>query len=94
MDSLVLVGLLKGANRIPPEHYHLITQCKSLINWDGWEVLVSHCYREANQVADKLANLGVDINNGCMIYESPPVEVRDCLFADSVGASWPRMITS
>ena len=42
-----------------PEHKPLITQCKNLIEQSDWEVKVPHCYREANQVVDKLANLGI-----------------------------------
>jgi len=67
----------------------LIPQCKQLIAKDDWEVQVSYWYREANQVVDRLANLGID-REGVTYYDSPPKETLDVLHADFVGATWPR----
>ena len=51
---------------------------------------ISHCFREANRVADKLANIGVGLDTQCMFYDTPIPVVQDLLFADSIGVSWPQ----
>jgi len=56
---------------------------------DG-EIIISHCYRETNQVAGLFANLGVKYNASAAIFESPPTEVYDALHADRLGVAWPR----
>jgi len=42
-----------------------IIQGKELIDREGWEVKVSHSYRAANRVADKLTSL--EIGNGLVV---------------------------
>ena len=59
-----------------------------------WEVHLTHWFREANKVADTLANIGVNLNVPCMLFRQPPREVMDALFADAVGVEWPRKIRS
>ena len=64
-----------------------------MIEWEGWEVKISHCFREANQVADMLAKMGIEGMLGLTIYRVSPVKTRDALYADSVGVSWPRHVS-
>jgi len=59
---------------------------------EGWDVQLSHCFREVNQVADRLAKLGMDMSLGVLIHRDPPVEIRNALYADKTGVSWPRVI--
>lgn len=56
------------------------------------ETTITHCFREANKVADMLANIEVSLSTKLTLFETPPQEVRDVLFADTVGARWRRMI--
>jgi len=53
-------------------------------------VKISHCYREANQVADILANMGCDGTLGVIIHRVPPTGVGEALYVDSLGVYWPR----
>jgi len=46
--------MLRGSGNWNPVHKPLITQCKKLIGRYDWEVKITQCYREANQVAEKL----------------------------------------
>ena len=46
---------------------------------------LSHCYREANQVADILAKMGNEEMVGVKLYSSPLVETRNAVLADFVG---------
>jgi len=91
-DSCVLVGMLRGELKTHPAYGVVIKQCKDLLRAEGWETKITHCYREANLVADKLANLGVILDGNFMLFECPPREVLDVLFADAVGVGWPRLI--
>ena len=94
MDSQVVVNMLTRQAEWPPEHKFILLRCKKLLDWDGWEVRLSHCFREANQVADILARLGTSLGFGVTCYSNPPREVRDALHADRVGVSWPRFVKS
>jgi len=59
IDSSVLVGILTDHSNGHPGYRFLIQQCKQLLDWAEWEVRITHCFRETNQVADKLANIGI-----------------------------------
>ena len=67
----------------------LLQKCTGLLEWAGWEVKFNHCFREANQVADFLANLGCEGSVGVTIHSSPPIGVGEALYADSLGVFWP-----
>ena len=56
------------------------------------EVCISHCFREANRVADKLANIGIDGKSDFAFFSIHPKEVLDLMYADNVGAAWPRLV--
>ena len=67
-DSNAVVGKLNNPISCHAEFSPLIDQCRLLIEWEGWEVKLSHCFRETNQVADKLAKLGLDMSIGVLIH--------------------------
>ena len=77
LDSKVLVEMLKGIRSLCPQHKFILQQCKDLIAWEDWEIRVTHCFREANQVADRLANLGITASLGTTSFHVLPLEVRD-----------------
>ena len=59
-----------------------------------WSVQIVHCYREANRVIDRMANLAHDPEvkeEGMRIYQDPPTCCRAELAADMKGVSFPRM---
>jgi len=89
-DSMQVVSILNAATVNNRENIFLIQQCRQLLGWTGWTVKVSHCLREANQVADKLATIGSEGRLGLTILAIPPSEVHELLYADSRGFSWPR----
>ena len=71
-----------------PKYSFPLHQCNHMIEWEGWEVKVSHCFREANQVADILAKMGSEGMLGVTIHRAPLVGTRDALYADSVSVLW------
>ena len=85
-----MVGMLRGNGSWNPIDKPLITQYKQLIARDDWEVKGSHCYREANWVADRVANPGIDTEVGTMSFDFQSKEILDVLLADLVRAVWPR----
>ncbi|KAK9139538.1 hypothetical protein Scep_009219 [Stephania cephalantha] len=83
-DSLEAIELIKGKVR---ERYYvaaLVADCKKLINQD-WSVRIVHITKEANQVADHMANLAVDSSFNYETMASPPDSVQPFLLADSMG---------
>lgn len=72
-----------------PSTNPLIMQCKETIAQGDWEIKISHWYKEANEVADRLANLGITRDVGVVYFNMPPQEAIDVLNADAVGAVGP-----
>ena len=93
LDSSVVVDILQNST-FPPENYSLVRQCTDLLSSTGWQVRVSHCYREANKVADKLVNIGVRLNSHFMYLDSPPKEVHALLAQDIVGVAWSHFFAN
>jgi ribonuclease HI len=56
------------------------------------EVHFQHVYREANKVADWLANLGCNLANGTTLFEYPPREVQSLVDDDVLEVSTSRII--
>jgi len=94
VDSRVVVTLLTTMGFRRSEYHGLIHQCRTLLAWECWETRITHCFREANQVADRLANIGVQGSPGVTMYSRPPREVHEALFSDRMGALWPRQLHS
>lgn len=91
IDSQLVVNMLKSNSARNTEHTPIIAYCRYLIKQQDWEVIIGHCYRETNKVADKLTNMVVSCSSSCTIFDTPPREVTPLLFADNVGVSWPRL---
>ena len=67
------------------------------LHYRDWEAKIDHCYREANPVADHLANIGatgVDQKSAMIVYACPPNSVLNKLFEDIYGAFCPRVISN
>ncbi|KAJ1415896.1 Small GTPase superfamily [Sesbania bispinosa] len=82
-DSSVAVKLLQDG--FPPTH-----PCKALLSAilnlmeDHWQVIITHTYREANIVADWLANSTYNYPHGTHILEHPPRGILDLLRVDAL----------
>jgi len=48
VDSMLVVGMLKGELKVNIRRHALVQQCKDLIDSSNWEVIISHCFREAS----------------------------------------------
>ena len=92
VDSIIVVGLLKGNMTCSARNNAIVQRCRSLLGSPAWEVVMVHCFREANQVVDDLANLGIGLDCEFMYFNDPPREVSTSLYADREGAKFSRFI--
>ena len=69
----------------------LVRLCYGFISRD-WLVKFSHVYREANYLADGLANYAFSLSLGLHYFESVPEPVASVLLEDCNGVSRTRQI--
>ncbi|XP_071902237.1 uncharacterized protein [Coffea arabica] len=70
-DSRVLVGIIQRRFRCP---WQIRPEIEQIWDLAATGVRVSHCYREANRVADILANVGVSHpQQGYIMYDSTSI---------------------
>ncbi|KAG7593917.1 AAA+ ATPase domain [Arabidopsis thaliana x Arabidopsis arenosa] len=91
VDSSLLVGFL--TTEIGDSHplSFLVRFCHAFISRD-WIVQVTHVYREANRLADGLANYAFSLPLGFHAFVSVPIVVDSILRDDVVGTTVPRPI--
>nr|XP_027067822.1 uncharacterized protein LOC113693489 [Coffea arabica] len=86
VDSQVLVGILQRRVQCPWQVRAAVEQIWGMIPDAGQ---VSHCYREANRVADRLANVGVTRQIQSIItyenFDELPALVRGEIRCDRIG---------
>ncbi|XP_075650971.1 uncharacterized protein LOC142621564 [Castanea sativa] len=76
-----------SANRLT---WPLVTDCRDILQ-AFHQVQLSHCYREANQVADLLAKMGSSHQEEFVYYVSPPLTLLDVLAFDCASSSAPNV---
>jgi ribonuclease HI len=91
VDSTAVLQCLSSANNGSIRGRSLVRKIQGLMEQDI-EVQFKHVYREANKVADWLANLGCTLANGSIFYEFPPREVQALVDDDVSEVSTSRMI--
>ncbi|KAL2932186.1 hypothetical protein RDABS01_037596, partial [Bienertia sinuspersici] len=72
MDNKACIEVLNNPDYQGGECFHIINHCRKLLALNSWEVKLTHCYREGNRVADKLANIGVAQSDLLIFHQSPP----------------------
>ena len=50
-----------------------------------------HCYREGNKCADRLARLGMDLEENFVVFDAPPSVIAPLLFLDKLGFTQERV---
>lgn len=93
MDSKDAVDLINGRRTSANLHCSRLVDNIQLLMGQDWSVNVCHIFRQANRVADRLAQLGFAIRDQCEVFDSPPSEVQQLLDADVIGVSTPRIIS-
>ncbi|MCH99988.1 ribonuclease H protein, partial [Trifolium medium] len=81
VDSKAVLQYLTSPKNGSIRGRRLVRKIRELIE-QGIEVQFKHVYREANRVADWLANLGCNLANGSTLFEFPPREVQSLVDDD------------
>ena len=81
-DSALVVMAFKNATLIPCNLRNRWYNCKLLLN--AMNFIVSHIYREGNQCADRLAALGLTIQN-LTIWSDVPLDIREFYVKNRLG---------
>src|ERR1044072_4545311 len=80
-DSALAIKLINGVCSDRHPYAAIVFQIKAWKDKD-WEVKFVHVYREANRVADCLANMARSLPLGVHVLRDPPASCRDLLFSD------------
>jgi ribonuclease HI len=92
IDSVTVVQVIKTGKLSSPIGLPLVKQIRRYLELD-WEVMIVHAYRESNNCADVLANIGCTLDREIIFYDFCPPQVRDSLVADELGITTPRLIS-
>lgn len=88
-DSASAIALIKGDGPVNSPQLVLIQECRALLEATG--CTLNHIYREGNQVADKLANMGVEHEDKWVSHIAPPVDTIPLLEAAMRGVAFERL---
>ena len=87
-NSRAVVGIVNGDSVRVDRNYNMIMKIRELLGKD-WEVKTLHVYREANCVADWLANFELTrdlIDRWSDNFTDPPVGIYILLYYDLIGS--------
>ncbi|KAG7537137.1 Zinc finger CCHC-type superfamily [Arabidopsis suecica] len=91
LDSELVVGFLQaGISEVHPLAF-LVPLCQDFLSRD-WVVRVTHVYREANRLADGLANYAFSLQFGFHSFDYCPDMVYLTMLEDANGTGFPRNV--
>ncbi|KAJ8746843.1 hypothetical protein K2173_003849 [Erythroxylum novogranatense] len=90
MDSLSCVQLIRGS-LVNLRLAGLLSKIRAMLQRE-WVVQVTHVYREANRLADLLANIAVLSSTRRRTWWFPPAAVLSILIQDRQEVAWPRFV--
>ncbi|CAA7038516.1 unnamed protein product [Microthlaspi erraticum] len=91
VDSEIVVKILhSGISDVHPLSF-LARLCYGFFTRD-WLVRIMHTYREANRVADGLANHAFSLSSGFHLFTSPPAHISVLLLEDVNGSLRTRIV--
>ncbi|CAN1758205.1 Putative ribonuclease H protein At1g65750 [Linum perenne] len=92
-DSITAVSTFLSTADPTHQHFLLLLEYQELIS-RSWQVRITHVFREANQAADYMANLGHSFDFGTYFFDSPDPSLCNWLRYDQVGVALPRFVRS
>ena len=90
LDSAVLVSFFAESPTRGRAFSNLMLRCLHLVSLFT-SITFRHTFREGNQAADYLANLGHGIAPGLLLHQSPPKGLGPILLRDEMGIVFPRL---
>ncbi|KAL9444513.1 hypothetical protein AB3S75_017659 [Citrus x aurantiifolia] len=91
VDSLCVAQMIFKQVVMPNVSYALVAAVRDLFN-RNWQVSLSHIFREANSVADFMANMAHSLPHGIHLFTSPPVGSYSIILQDMIGVAKPRLV--
>ncbi|CAA7029753.1 unnamed protein product [Microthlaspi erraticum] len=91
VDSLMVVGFIKTGICDTHPLSSLVHLCHGFLMKD-WEVRIAHVYREANHLADGLANYAFTLPLGLHTFDSVPLDLLSVLRDNECGNSVSRHV--
>lgn len=93
-DSIVAVDLVRSS--VTPEHQHasLVRTIRQMLSFEGWDCQLRHVFREANGVADWLANFAHTLPKSLVEFDSCPPECIARFMVDMRGICFPSLVSS
>lgn len=85
-------AIINGVGLAHPQTI-LVARIKKFILDNSWSCSVNHVYREANSVADHLANLSHSLSPGVHEFHDVVDSCRDKFEADFHGTAYSRLVT-
>ncbi|CAN1131278.1 Putative ribonuclease H protein At1g65750 [Linum perenne] len=92
-DSTTAVSTLLSTVDLSHQHFLLLLEYQELLS-RPWQIRISHVFREANQAADYMANLGHSFDFGTFFFDSPDPSLCNWLRYDQFGVALPRFARS
>ncbi|CAN1174969.1 Putative ribonuclease H protein At1g65750, partial [Linum perenne] len=89
LDSLAAILSIEGPPVFDSRHGPIVHHIQQL-RCREWQVVVRHCYREANRVADLFAHLGHSQELGIHFPILFPPNIRSALLSDCMGSRSPE----
>lgn len=92
MDNKACIESLLNPDYHGGECFHILNNCRRIINSFGCNFNSFHCFREGNRVADRLANIGVGLRESVVYFDTPPPSISLLLWEDIVGVASARLV--
>ena len=91
VDSMCVTQMISKQVVVPNVSYALVVAVRDFFN-RNWQVCLTHIYREANSVADFMANMAHSLPNGMHLFTSPPVGIYSIILQDMIGVAKPCVV--
>ncbi|KAL9414398.1 hypothetical protein AB3S75_042799 [Citrus x aurantiifolia] len=91
VDSLCVSQMISKQVVVPNVSHALVVAVRDLLN-RNWQVSLNHIFREANSVADFMANMTHSLPYGLHLFTSPPVGIYSVILQDMFGVAKPRIV--
>ncbi|CAN0908256.1 Putative ribonuclease H protein At1g65750 [Linum grandiflorum] len=82
-DPRADIAIFTKDSELDHQHAALVLQFKEFCSYQ-WEVHIFHIYRETNNAADYLANLGHSLSYGMHLFDSPDRGLSHWLYYDLI----------
>jgi hypothetical protein len=92
VDSVEVVTDIKHNKYSRPHGKSLVTKICKMLEL-AWEVVINHSYREANKLANVLANHSYSLSDMCCFFDDCPSNFKHLLDVDEKGIGTPRLVS-